>query len=208
MWDLATAKTMLGIAPGDTTQDAALTSVMDRLIGELEDLLGRGLLLKSTTETFYHVGSRQLRLNRYPIERVDSPACRIVHHRAGWIELDQGLAPDGAVTVTYTGGFKVLPAALERCLWEILHVVWGGVDHTTGLPVAGQGGGTVLQGSGDISSVTIDGMTLRYDVGSTVAGGGGESAAAAAEKEWGWLAPWATVLSIYRSESAPGVAIA
>jgi hypothetical protein len=202
-WDLETARAVAGIAPGDTTHDEALQSVMDFVISDLEARLGRGILLMRTTERYYNVNTRELCLYRYPIRQVFSPDCRIVYRNAGWIEPEEY---QDIIDVDYEGGFDPVPPNLLGAMWEAFLLRWESVDQTTGLPVPG-GGATVIQGSGDISSVTVDGMTIRYDVGASVSGDSG-SVSAALQADWGWLAPWASILSIYRSERAPGVAIA
>jgi hypothetical protein len=94
-------------------------------------------------------------------------------------------------------------------LFEMLLYLWGQSNHTTGAPIAGSGA-TMIQGSGDVSSVSIaDFGTVRFDVGATVAGGGADATYGAdTVANWGWLAPWAYILQTYRSEAAPTVAFA
>lgn len=208
-WDLATAR-----AVTNTTNDAALTSVMGIVLGTVEDLLGRALLYGKSTETFYHVDTCRFRLHRYPIDRILSvngsavSTNILVHHRVGWVEL--GNLGAEQVTIEYMGGFKQLPSALERAMWEAFQALWGNSDPTTGLPVAGSGGSTITQGSGDISRVSLPGGgAVSWDVGATVSGGsGGGSSSANDQAIWGWLAPWASTLQMYRTESGASVAFA
>ena len=208
-WDLATARILT-----NTTNDAALTSIMDIVLGTVEDLLGRALLYKQSTETFYHVDTRRFRLHRYPIDRILSVNGNavstniLVHHRVGWVELG-GVGGD-RVTIEYMGGFKQLPSALERAMWEAFQALWGNSDPVTGHPIAGSGGSTVTQGSGDISRVSLPGGgAVSWDVGATVSGGsGGGSSSADDQAIWGWLAPWASTLELFRTESSPSLAFA
>lgn len=216
-WDLATARLVAGIPPGDTTKDAALTRIMGRTLAAVETLLGRGLLLRRETVRFYEVDERKVLLPRYPVRRVYSingtPGVirGLLHHRTGWLELgpyDHWGTQDGAVLIDYEGGFDPLPDDLEAALWEALLYLWGMVDQTTGLPRQGAGAG-VVQGSGDISRITLaDFGSISYDVGTQVTSSESSGAGAVAEAMWGWLAPWASVLSTYRSEAAPSIAFA
>jgi hypothetical protein len=74
---------------------------------------------------------------------------------------------------------------------------WNNSQDSTGLPPS-TGGGGVITGSGDVKSVTVyDAFKLDYDVGATAVGG--ETSAQEATDLWGWLSPWQTVLSHYRS---------
>lgn len=119
------------------------------------------------------------------------------------------------IWVDYLGGFSFeptdpfpMPEDLKAILLEAFLYLWGQVDQTTGLPAQGSGAG-VVAGSGDVSRLTLaDFGSISYDVGATVTGGDSASSSAAAEGVWGWLAPWASLLQIYRSEMAPGVAFA
>ena len=209
-WDLATAR-----AVTNTTNDAALTSIMDIVLGTVEDLLGRALLYGKSAETFYHVDTRRFRLHRYPIDRILSVNGNavstdiLVHHRVGWVELGNCGGNDGRVTIEYMGGFKQLPSALERAMWEAFQALWANSDPVTGHPIAGTGGSMVTQGSGDISRVSLPGGgAVSWDVGATVTGGSGSSASAHDHATWGWLAPWASTLEMYRTESSPSLAFA
>lgn len=217
MWDISQAKTYLGIAPADTAHDVALQRTLDVVMATAETLLGRGLLFKRQVHRFADVDTQILRLPRYPIGTVYSVNSKVpsadnlrIQHRVGWIELIGGnLAPGnlGEVLVDYDGGFNPLPSDLDNVLWSAFSSLWASVDQTTGLPVAG-GGATVVQGSGDISKMVMpDGGSITWDVGSTVSGGSAGGTASAVDF-WGFLAPWATILSTYRSESAPSVAFA
>ena len=211
-WDLATARAAAGIAAGDTTHDTALQRVMDVVLASVENLLGRGLLLRRETVRFLNPNTRRLRLPRYPILQVytidGKPYTGQIQHRVGWIEF-VGSAGGRAVSVDYEGGFDPLPADLEAALWEAFVHRWSDVDPLTGLPTQGSGA-TVVKGSGDVSRITLaDFGSVTYDVGSSVAGGDdGQGSLASMQARWGWLAPWATTLELYRSESAASLAFA
>ena len=216
MWNLDTAKALVGVAPADTTKDVALQRALDVVLASVEDHLGRGLLLQRDTAVFYDTDGRKLLLPRWPIRQVYSVNGSLnvqytVHHRVGWLELRNfRTVHDGTIRVDYEGGFDPLPADLEHALWEAFNTFWAGVDPLTGLPVLGGSGTTVVQGSGEIEKVVMpDGGSITWDVGATVAGGdSGGDANEALRGIWGWLAPWASVLSIYRSEAAPSIAFA
>lgn len=211
-WNLATAKNLLRIPLVDSTKDPQIQIAMETVLASVESLLGRGLLEKRELVTFYDVAN-SVRLPRYPVKQVvavnGAPASLVrdqLHHRKGVLRLS-GLY-SASVTVDYIGGFDPLPSDLERALWEIFNYLWSNTDQTTGGPAAGSGA-QIVQGSGEVSRITLsDFGSVSFDVGSQVSGGSSSGGAAAAADVWGWLAPWATTLSIYRSDSAPGVVFA
>lgn len=222
-WDLATAKTRQGLAPADTSKNVALQSTMDEVLSTVENLLGRGLLKRQETVVFHDVDTRSLRLPRYPVERIvaingkapNSDVC--LRGRVGAIDLNAGhyWAWNAALNchttkIEYIGGFSPLPSDLERALWEAFDTLWAVSNQTVGGPSAGAGGGaSVVQGSGDVSRVTLsDFGSVSFDVGATVSGGGGVASAAGDALIYGWLSPWAFVLNTYRSEAAPSLAFA
>lgn len=223
-WDLITARSAANVT--GTANDVALTRVMDYVIATVENLLGRGLLYKRSTARFYDMDYQDVLLPRYPIDRIVSingnvnHDIRITHHRTGWVRIGYSNywfyrnwiygGNDRCVTIDYYGGFKQLPSDLEQALWDAFVTVWSGVDHTTGLPVAGSGP-SVVQGGGEvdrISLVDFGSVNFNYGVTSVGDGGSGGSVSAKQQQKWGWLAPWASILQIYRSEAAPGTAFA
>lgn len=213
-WDLATAKIATGIAPADATHDVALQRALDVVLSTVEDHLGRGLLLRREKVRFLNVDTRRFLLPRYPINTVydvsgASVSDLIIQHRVGWIELRDGAAgANRELEVDYAGGFDPLPSDLEHALWEAFGTFWAGIDPLTGYPVPGSGP-SVVAGSGDVSKLVLpDGGSVTFDVASQISGGSSSSGIEVAQGIWGWLAPWASVLSIYRSEAAPSVAFA
>jgi hypothetical protein len=218
-FDLITARTVIGLDPTDTSRDIPLQKSLDTVLAFVEKKLGRGLLLETVTESYFDIHTTDLRLRRYPIEQIitinGQPVTEnslLVNHRVGWIRNLHGNSwNNNPIVVNYSGGFDPLPDDLEYALWEIFQTYWASVDQTTGLPAAGGGtAGTVIPGSGDVSSVSFGPFgTVRYDVGATVVGD--ESSASINAKQWkvwGWLAPWAYILETYRSDIAPSVAFA
>jgi hypothetical protein len=182
---------------------------MEATLEAVQTFLGRELFFQRESARFYHVDTHKLLLPRYPVWNVYSPTCRIVQHRVGWIELDSmnGLA-NGTVTVDYEGGYRQLPADLERALWEAWRTLYEASDSSTGLPSAASGA-LLVQGSGDVSKIVYpDGGSVTFDVGTTAASGSDTEAGAVQSGVLGWLAPWAWILSTYRSHSAPTLAFA
>lgn len=210
-WDINTARQVIGLAANDPSKDVALKKVMDRVLAEIETKLGRGLLFMRETIRV-SVDTNTILLPRYPVWKIyrPDPTDILLHHRVGRIRIPWGTFGGkwfgDDVEIDYEGGFRDLPSDLEAAMWEAFLQAWAGVNDATGLPVVG-GGATIVQGSGEISSVTIDGMTIRYDVGASIAGGASSSAQASSEAIWGWLAPWESILSTYRSHSAPSLAM-
>jgi len=204
MWDLATARSAAGLAPGDTTHDVAVQSVMDYTLASVEHLLGRGLLRARVTERFYDVSTRSLRLHRWPIETVFSPKCRVVQHRIGWVEPEKW--SNDCVAIDYIGGFRVLPSDLEGAMWEAFKQRYGNVDPVTGLPASGTG---TVATPGGVSRVSVaDFGSVTFDTGGASSGSSDTGGFSTDISIWGWLYPWASILRLYQSERAPSVAIA
>ena len=205
-WDLVSARAHIGLVPGDTTNDVALQANLDSILDEVETLLGRGLYMRRVRDVFYRKDNRDLILSRYPIVKVYSPRCTIIHHRVGWIEpAPNSWCSDGTIVVDYLGGFKELPSALDAALWGAFSLRWKDIDHITGSPL--DSGPTVTAGSGDVSRVSFGNFgSVGFDVGSTVTNA--QADLSDQQRTWGWLSPWATILNAYRSHSAPGVAFA
>lgn len=210
-WNLDQAKIYLGIAPEDTSKDTQIQGVLDYTLSSVELLLQRNLPLAREHVVLHHVSTYKILLPRFPIANIhsidgaDPPSDLKIHHDVGWIEHASFYgAPE--IDVDYEGGYAVFPEPLERALWEAFMSAWAGTDETTGGPPVGGGGG-VVEGSGEVSSISLaDFGTVRFDVGSTSTGGA--DSAASALKYWGWLAPWATVLGYYRSENGAELGMA
>lgn len=203
-WDLATAKELLGIDPGDTSQDVAITKVMGVTLATIEKLLQRGIIQLSETQIFHWLTSRRVLLRRYPLVEITAldggsaaPADVTLNLQTGWAEHSSWCGLE-SLSITYTGGFDPIPDDLERAMWEAFSYLYSKSDTTTGLAAS------TAAGASEISGVTVfDAFKIDYSVDSS----GAESAAAQREA-WGWLAPWATVLNMYRSEQGVGLGLA
>lgn len=196
-WDLQTAKKYLGINSSDTSNDEAINLAMAGVMDLVETSLGRPLLFAGPIkETLYNVRPGRLYLGRYPIKeilKIDDddfePAGALVDYQGGWIGW---YTYNVSVLIEYSGGYETLPPSLEAGLWEIFMMEWGKRDPWSGGPKP-------AQSAGEISRVTVQDLgSITFDA----------SAAASArpnaklEFEWGILAPWATILQIYRRGDA------
>lgn len=208
MWDINTARSVAGVEALDTSHDVALQRAMDVVLATVEGVLGRGLLLLRQTVVFYEYATVTpvILLPRWPILQVHSvngstSAGYTVYLQDGRLELqDYPVNSDGRIEVDFEGGFDPLPADLEHALWEAFNVFWAGVDHLTGYP-------TAVQAPAEIEKVVMpDGGSITWDVGAATSGTGTPSDELSGI--WGWLYPWAPVLSPYRGEAAPSVAFA
>lgn len=217
-FDLATAKILLKISAGDTSKDAIIIDAVEKVLALVEKKLGRGILLKTVSETYYDVDQKDIRVYRYPIKTLltvnGAPITNLnnyrIHHRVGRITALMGWGSTDKLVIQYSGGLDPLPLDLEQALWEILNTYWSTVDPATGLPTGG-GGASTVQGSGDVSSVSFGPFgSVRYDVGVTTVGGSSSGANVSAndQRYWGWLSPWIYILEAYRSESAPSICFA
>lgn len=204
-WTLETAKQYLGIDPGDTSQDVVIQSTLDYVLSAVESILQRGLLFTRETVAFHHVTRRRILLPRYPVSEVHDMSTPdnmlfssnpILHKAVGWLE-DDGFCGLTSLSIEYSGGFVELPIDLERTLWEIFMSAWSRTDESTGAPSSSSGA------AGEVKDITVpDAFKITYNVGETSTG------EASAKADYGWLAPWASVLSIYRSEYGAGLGVA
>lgn len=202
-WDLETAKELLGIDPGDDTQDAAITQVMAVTLATIEKFLQRGLVQQEETQDFHWLTSARVLLRRYPLVEITAleggsavPEDVTLNVPNGWAEHRSWCGLEN-LGITYTGGYDPLPDDLERAMWEAFSYMWRNSDQTTGLPSGTTGG------EGEVKGVTVfDAFKIDYNVAST-----GADSSASASASWGWLAPWAPILSMYRSEQGVGLGI-
>ena len=160
MFDLATAKTRLGIT--GTGQDALLQVALDTSMALAERYCDRKFTYAAETVKFMHFAGRTMFLPRYPIEQVLSstglPSETKVHHRLGTIEFHGEQFIEDA-SISYAGGYKVLPDDLELGIWMILDQVWPSVNQTGG-------GSSLAAGGSAITSISVpDVGTLRFDTG-------------------------------------------
>ena len=174
MFDLATAKTRLGLAVVDTTKDTLLSSAISAALSIAENYCDRKFLYAAESQKFNHFHGVTMSLIRYPLTVVTSVTKNgagvsgyKVINSTGQIEFDHHVR-HGELTVQYTGGYTVLPDDLLLALWRIFDIVWGS------LPGGGAGGAV---GGQAINSITIpDVGTIRYEA-SGAAGGAGAGAA-------------------------------
>jgi hypothetical protein len=138
---LADVKAALGIDPGDTSQDAALTSYINRASADIHSAcrIKRGAGSKPTlrqetlTETIIFPGGRMFPLaRRHEIELTsvtvngsaqDLSAC-LVHSEAGLVEIYSGLRdslwPKGKFVTVYKAGFATVPDDLAGIAMDLL----------------------------------------------------------------------------------------
>ena len=182
MFDLATAKTRLGIT--GTTQDAQLQVALNTSIALAERYCDRKFLYAAETVKFYHFSGAFMFIPRYPIEQIISstglPSETKVNNRLGMIEFHGHQSFEDA-SVTYAGGYKVLPDDLELALWGVFNGVWPSIN----------GGSSVAAGA--IDSITIpDVGTIRYN------NSGSSASSSASAGNANVLGAFASVLDTYR----------
>ena len=156
MFDLATAKTRLGIT--GTAQDAEVQAAINAALEAVEMYLNRKLTYNNDKEIFRDVRAHAVSLRRYPVESITTVSQDYfqVDTETGLLYFD-GYGVGRAITVEYIGGFKVIPAAIETALWMTLDNFW--------LVFAG---GSVS--SGGIKTVKAGDLSITYDnaVGASV----------------------------------------
>jgi hypothetical protein len=202
MFDLATAKTRLGIV--GTLQDTQLNVAIGAALNIAEKYCDRNFLYMAETARFYYSASNALKVRRYPIESVTSvtdtknrtPIASTdykVDLKDGMI-LFSGWRFAEEIDVSYTGGYKTLPDDLELALWSIFDNVWAT------LPGGGLTIGATAGSGGTIKSIAIpDVGTVQYDTSSGAGGGAGSGAGGKYITDGVRM-----LLDLYRAESAVG----
>jgi hypothetical protein len=204
-FDLDEARRRLGIADGDTSQDALITLTLATALSVAETYCNRKFAYAAEEDqTFLRHSGRSLPLWRYPVEKVDwleriaagmdsqtAPGTSLpqttrfdLDRRLGYIFLlEQGW--EATYRIRYSGGFKELPFDLELALWGIFTALWPTMSSTIG------SGATV--GSGEVASISVpDVGTIRFNTSNgDVSGGVGSGAG-------GMYGPFYTVLDQYK----------
>ncbi len=215
-FDVASAKTRLGLPSGDTTRDAIITGALNAALAIAENYCDRKFLFKHEVATFTHHNGGRLQLKRYPLQKVDSvtyghttgqgavtaqPLDRDkwhVHYDYGYLEKHNGGGNHhDIIEVAYSGGYKLLPADLELALWGIFDNVYASMTP------ASAGGGVSAANMGGISSISLP------DIGTISFGQGGATATAKTNfgnamglSNYSVYGPYFALLSIYKDLSA------
>jgi len=158
MFDLSAAKTRLNIS--GTAQDAMLTAAVGAALAVAEKYCDRMFMYAAETVKFYDFHGHVIFLPRYPIAAIISetglPTTRHVNGTLGGIEL-HGQHFIHEATISYAGGYQVLPPDLELALWLIFDGLWPQFN----LPVTG--GAAAAVGGGAITSISVpDVGVLRF----------------------------------------------
>lgn len=208
-------KAMLGIAPEDTTKDAAIAQILAASLALIENYCGRTFEEGDYVEQFPPLDARDatLILSAYPVAVVrtvtrddgitvtpltgwrlfaQSGMVRQESHGHCWCHGHFRMA---AVSVDYTGGFPpdAWPADLVDVLLRVFMARWNATGGTGNYA-------DEHTGAGAIKTVTVDGMTLAYDLGDAQAG-----ASVTAGEVPPDLAPYAAELARYRDLRVWGV---
>ena len=175
-WDISGAKVFLGLpAAVNPALDPQIQVGLDTALALAETYCNRLFSYAAETAAFTHPGSGVLQLARYPLEQVSNVSNDSgtisnknyhVIYGAGQIVFD-GARGGHTVTVTYAGGYKVLPPDLLLALWGIFGQVYGSMNAAGGGAPTGQ----VVQ------SITVpDVGTVRYESSGSSTGGAGGGA--------------------------------
>ena len=165
MFDLATAKTRLGIV--GATQDVEIQAALDASLAIAEAYCKRKFSFATEVARYYHVASGYLFVSRYPINMVTSVVRSNgqsdikykVNKSSGFLDL-HGRYADEEIQVTYSGGYVTLPADLEYALWGIFDGVWSNMNNA----------GSVS--AGGVDKISLVGVgSISYDTGSGASSG-------------------------------------
>ena len=175
-WDISGAKVFLGLpAAVDPVLDPKLQAGLDTALALAETYCNRRFAYAAETVAFTHIRSGVLQLSRYPIEQVSNVAndsgsinTNSYHFIGGTGQIIfDGYQGGHQVSVTYAGGYKVLPPDLLLALWGIFGQVYGSMNAAGGGAPSGQ----VVQ------SITVpDVGTVRYESSGSSTGGAGGGA--------------------------------
>lgn len=187
MFDLATAKTRLGIV--GAAQDALLSATINAVISIAERYCDRKFLYAAETVKFYDFHGHMLFLPRYPIVSVlpsstGLPTTNHVHGRLGVIEL-HGINYIEAASIDYVGGYQVLPEDLELALWLMFDALWPSMS----------GGGAGAAGGGAVKAIRSNGASIEYDTS------GGAVSGLASSNAAGLPVGAMSILDTYRRET-------
>ena len=171
---LAELKEMLGIPPGDTTQDEEIVANMAATIAIVEAYLGRGVAFATETQTFEPVDTRnpKLMLFRFPVSEVTTvtvdgaaltgwrvlKASGILEwfgvYGARFPHYTYNEAP--VVEVAYSGGYPddAFPPDLLDAILRAFSARWNATGKT--------GNVSDMSTGGPIKSVSVDGLAVSY----------------------------------------------
>jgi hypothetical protein len=170
-YDIETARVRIGLESTDTSRDVELTAAMDASLNFAEKYCDRFFMFQEDTAELIHFTDNDLQLHRYPITAVasveaDGNAVETDYHiekKTGRIILDSRLYAH-ELTVSYSGGYAVLPSDLEMALWRLFDTTWSVVSATTSSAPVGGGAIKAISSSGarvefDTSSGSSSGMS-------------------------------------------------
>ena len=187
--DIDDLRVKVGLASGDASQDAAITTAYDAALDMIEAYLNRKLEFMADQEHFTHINGYTASLRRYPVTSVASVRPDAKYHverETGVLHFD-GRVREHDLTVDYSGGFTptTLPAVIHLALLDTFKAIWD----------AAQGGGGQ---TGEIQSITApDVGTIRF------ATSGGAAAAGSAGSTGGLIPAYLLgMLSLFRREWA------
>jgi hypothetical protein len=167
-FDLATAYLRTGLEP-TPENEAALQFALSATLETVEKYLDRKLMYMADVHQFFYTHHQDFNLERYPVEKVDSIVLDgapisinyKVNSSSGMLKLDHYVFKR-ELEVTYSGGYKVIPADLELALWVLFEEM---------LPLA-QGGSSSVS-AGAIDSITVQDVgTIRFNTKNSGSGSG------------------------------------
>jgi len=173
--------------------DALLQKIINWTIGLLEEYLGRELTLADYDHESYMPESTQIQLKNYPVTlintiTVDGTELTDItdyHLQKKYGILHGNFMVDDTVEINYTGGYAVLPPAIEQVFYQVVDDVY-----------QEQKGAS----SADVKDVTLfDFAKVSYDTansgsGSSISYSGVDGGAIPSQLE-----PYIGVLNMYRS---------
>lgn len=149
--------------------DILMSSLVDATLAVLENYLDRKLTYDVQTETFLYTHGCKFQVDRYPIEHVTHVSMNAkheVHHLTGTVIFWHDVVGTN-LSVTYSGGYRVLPADLELAYWLTFDNLYSQASGGTSGAGSGFGGGEVSSISvPDVGTVRFSTSSVTTDIGS------------------------------------------
>jgi hypothetical protein len=222
-WDVATAKTRLGIETDDTSKDIALQAALDVALSVAEGYCDRRFLLEDDVDEFWRPTGPTVLVRRYPLVKLTTiapldpqqaepppepqpaPTAWRIDKKRGIVFMRgagfaQPVTPVGAQPQPYGAYGFVLGylGGYDPLPPDLEAALWMVFDQAwMQTPGWGADAGSQSSNAGAVKSFAIDGMRVEYDSAASAGSGG-----AGTPDAWGLIPASAiAILNFYRAES-------
>lgn len=215
----------IGLDPADSTRDTELQLCSDMALNVVETYLDRFLVYQAQSSMFYGC-STSFQLMRWPVD--EAQTVTIQSYGLGNLTFGTGFLPSDRIPDTnnfayfaidsergiiytpptaygwpiqidYTGGYNILPSALNWAIYSVFDVYWAVT------PGWGAAIGTGFVGAGDVKKISLVGVgSIDFDTGTSVLGA--NTTAQGSTEPWSLIPVYVVaILDRYRNHSSVGV---